>query len=207
MLDGPGEGEGAAEIVRNQIYWRLDSGKFEDLRNKQRHAVERRLKSLRHLGTAEARKIRRQTAAVAAREPAISSHSHRCIDDVRKPEGALERSPKAGESAPSGVDANRPKRFSVQRKMAIVARLLRGQPLELVARETEVSVAKLTEWRERALAGAASALKERERDERDDEIARLKSKVGEITMDNELLYAKIAAMEGKRPLARRRPRR
>ena len=65
----------------------------------------------------------------------------------------------------------------------------------------------LTKWRERALEGAASALKERERDERDDEIARLKSKVGEITMDNELLYAKIAAMEGKRPLARRRPRR
>ena len=107
----------------------------------------------------------------------------------------------------TGVDANRPKRFSVQRKMAIVARLLRGEPLELVARETKVSVARLTEWRERALAGAALALKERERDERDDEIARLKSKVGEITMDNELLYAKIAAMEGKRPLARRRPRR
>ena len=37
--------------------------------------------------------------------------------------------------------------------------------------------------------------------------ARLKSKVGEITMDNELLYAKIAAMEGKRPLAHRRSRR
>jgi hypothetical protein len=49
------------------------------------------------------------------------------IDDVRKPEGAPERSPKAGESAPSGVDADRPKRFSVQRKMAIVARLLRGE--------------------------------------------------------------------------------
>jgi hypothetical protein len=39
-----------------------------------------------------------------------------------------------------------------------------------------------------ARAGAASALKERERD---DEIARLKSKVSEITTDNELLYAKI----------------
>jgi hypothetical protein len=75
-----------------------------------------------------------------------------------------------------------------------------------VARDTNVSVAKLTEWRERALEGAASASKGRERDERDDEIARLKSKVGEITMD-ELLYAKIAAMEGKRPLARGRPRR
>ena len=109
--------------------------------------------------------------------------------------------------APSGVDGNGPKRFSVQRKMAIVARLLRGEPLELVARETNVSIARLTEWRERALAGAATALKERERDDRDDEIARLKSKVGEITMDNELLYAKIEALEGKRPLAHRRSRR
>jgi transposase len=88
--------------------------------------------------------------------------------------------------------------------MAIVARLLRGEPLEPVAREANVSIARLTEWRERALAGAATALKERERDERDDEIARLKSKVGEITMDNELLYVKIAALEGKRPLAHRR---
>jgi hypothetical protein len=41
----------------------------------------------------------------------------------------------------------------------------------------------------------------KERDDRDDEIARLKSKVGEITMDNQLLYAKIEALEGKRPLA------
>ena len=89
----------------------------------------------------------------------------------------------------------------------MVARLLRGEPLDLVARESSVTVAKLTEWRERALAGAASALKERERDDRDDEIARLKSKVGEITMDNELLHARIEALEGKNPLARRRPRR
>ncbi len=88
--------------------------------------------------------------------------------------------------------------------MAVVARLLRGEPLDVVAREANVSVAKLTEWRDRALAGAASALKERERDDREDEIARVKSKVGEITMDNELLFAKIAAMEAKSPLARRR---
>jgi len=60
---------------------------------------------------------------------------------------------------------------------------------------------------DRALAGAAGALKEREHDDRDEEIARLKSKVGEITMDNELLDAKIAALEGKRPLAHRRSRR
>jgi hypothetical protein len=45
-------------------------------------------------------------------------------DDGRKPEGAPERSAKVGAGAASGVDGNGPKRFSVQRKMAIVARLL-----------------------------------------------------------------------------------
>jgi len=128
-------------------------------------------------------------------------------DDGHEPEGAPERSSRAGAGDLSGVDGNGPKRFSVQRKMAVVARLLRGEPLDLVARQMNVSVARLTEWRDRALSGAATALKERERDDRDDEIARLKSKVGEITMDNELLYAKIAAMEGKRPLAHRRSKR
>ena len=74
-------------------------------------------------------------------------------DEGRKPEGAPERSPKAGEGAPSGVNGNGPKRFSVQRKMAIVARLLRGEPLDLVARQTNVSVARLADWRDRALGG------------------------------------------------------
>jgi hypothetical protein len=71
-------------------------------------------------------------------------------------------------------------------ELAIVARLLRGEPLELVARETNVSIARLTERREGGLADAATALKVRERDDRDDEIAGLKSNVGETTMDNEL---------------------
>ena len=63
------------------------------------------------------------------------------MEEGRKPEGVPERSPKAGEGALSGVDGRGAKRFSVQRKMAVVARLLRGEPLELVARETTVSVA------------------------------------------------------------------
>jgi transposase-like protein len=76
-------------------------------------------------------------------------------DEGLEPEGAPERSPIAGEGVPSGVDGNSPTRFSVQRKMAMVARLLRGEPLDLVARQMNVSVAKLTDWRDRALAGAA----------------------------------------------------
>jgi hypothetical protein len=42
-----------------------------------------------------------------------------------KPEGAPARSLIAGAGASSGVDPG-PKRYSVQRKMAVVARLLRG---------------------------------------------------------------------------------
>jgi hypothetical protein len=44
----------------------------------------------------------------------------------------------AGGGTPSGVDAG-PKRYSAQRKMAMVARLLRGEPLDVVAREANVS--------------------------------------------------------------------
>ena len=50
-------------------------------------------------------------------------------DEGRKPEGTPERSPKAGAGVPSGVDVNWPKRNSVRRKLAVVARLLRGEPL------------------------------------------------------------------------------
>jgi hypothetical protein len=67
-------------------------------------------------------------------------------------------------------------------------------------------VHRLAEWRDRAFAGGESALKDRARDERDEEIARLQAKVGEITMANELLYAKIDKLEGGRPLAGRRSR-
>ena len=95
-------------------------------------------------------------------------------------------SPKGRRSAPPNAGAGvRRRRWEWSEALfpsaTIVARLLRGEPLELVAREMNVSIAKLSEWRERALAGAAGALKERERDDRDDKIARLKSKVGEIT--------------------------
>ena len=53
----------------------------------------------------------------------------------------------------------------------MVQRLLRGESLEAVSREENVPVHRMTEWRDKVLLGAESALKERERDGRDDEIA------------------------------------
>mgnify|MGYP000048562038 CR=1 FL=1 len=122
-------------------------------------------------------------------------------------EGAPQRAQYAGGGAPSAPDTNGQHRFSAQRKAAVAMRVMRGEPMETVARELNITVARLSGWRDRAMAGALAALKERERDDRDDEIARLKAKVGEITMDNELLYEKIAVLEKKGPLAHRRSRR
>ena len=63
-----------------------------------------------------------------------------------------------------------PQRYSAKRKLRVVSRLLRGEPLELVARELDVTAARLSEWRDRALLAAEAALKERTGDDRDDEI-------------------------------------
>jgi transposase-like protein len=94
-------------------------------------------------------------------------------------------------------------RFSSQRKSATVLRLLRGEDLELVSRELGVTAATLSEWRDGFLSGGLAALKSRPTDDRDDEIARLRAKVGELTMDNELLLQRCRA---ERPFAPRRRR-
>jgi hypothetical protein len=97
--------------------------------------------------------------------------------------------------------------MSARRKQSAVLRLLRGEDLELVSRELAVTAAELSAWREAFLAAGEASLKSRPADARDDEIGRLKEKVGELTMTAELLEAKIERMEGGRPLARRRSRR
>jgi len=115
-------------------------------------------------------------------------------------------SARAHDAGDGGAVAGPTRRFSAKRKLAAVQRLMRGESQEAVSRDLNVPVHRLAEWRDKALMAAESALKERERDARDDEIARLQAKVGEITMANELLYAKIDKLEGGRPLARRRSR-
>ena len=62
----------------------------------------------------------------------------------------------------------------------------------------------LSGWRDRFLAAGQTALKSRPGDERDEEIQRLRAKVGEITMDNELLLTRCRQVEAARPLAWRR---
>ena len=115
-----------------------------------------------------------------------------------EPADLSERPQEAGGDKSAG--GSPPQRFSAKRKLRAVSRLLRGEPVELLARELDVTAARLSEWRERALLAAEAALKERERDDRDDEITRLKGKVGEMTMETELLREKIARLEAGAPL-------
>ena len=95
-------------------------------------------------------------------------------------------------------------RFSARRKTETVLRLLRGEDLELLSRELGVTAATLSAWRDDFLAGGQAALKSRPADDRDDEIARLRAKVGELTMDNELLLQHCRA-DGPFVPRRRRP--
>ncbi len=112
----------------------------------------------------------------------------------------------AGAAAPAGGDgAREPGRFSARRKTETILRMLRGEPLDGLARELGVTAATLAHWREEFLTGGQAALKSRPADERDDEIQRLRAKVGEITMHNELLLERCHRLEATLPLPRRRP--
>ena len=95
-------------------------------------------------------------------------------------------------------------RFSVPRKAATVLRLHRGESLELLARELGVTAATLAGWRDDFLAGGQAALKSRPADDRDEEIAQLRAKVGELTMDNKLLLHR---WRGDHPFVSRRRKR
>jgi hypothetical protein len=118
--------------------------------------------------------------------------------------GAAERAQHAGGDGPA---PERRRRMSARRKQSAVLRLLRGEGLELVSRELAVAAAELSAWRDAFLAAGEAALKTRPADGRDAEIGRLKVKVGDLTMANELLATKIEHLEAGRPLPRRRSRR
>ena len=94
--------------------------------------------------------------------------------------------------------------FSARRKTDAVVRLLRGEDLDTLSRELGVTAATLSCWREAFRDGGMAAMKSRPTDDRDELIARLQAKVGQLTMDNELLGLKCQQTESGRPFASRR---
>ena len=104
--------------------------------------------------------------------------------------------------------AQRPQRWSAARKQEIVLRLLRGEPIDAIARELGVEPYRLERWRDRALAAMSAGLKARaEADPVRAGLAAAHQRVGELSMENELLREKIARLENGTPFHRARSRR
>lgn len=110
-------------------------------------------------------------------------------------------------AAAAGAAHNGRGRFSARRKTEAVLRLLRGEDLEILSRELGVTAATLAAWRDTFLVAGQASLKTRRPDHRDEGLQRLKAKVGEVMMDNELLAEEVQRLKGGLPLAARRRKR
>jgi transposase len=115
--------------------------------------------------------------------------------------GAAEGARRATEQAPESSPASGGGRWSSKRKLSVILEVLRGADFESTSRKHRVTIATLTEWRDRFLAGGEAGLKSREVEPDYEEKRRLKSVVANISVENELLREKIARLESNRPLA------
>ncbi len=92
-------------------------------------------------------------------------------------------------------------RWTAARKREVVLRIFRGEPLGLLSRELGVELYRLEKWRDAALAGMEEALKARNGDPLKAELDNAMKRLGELTMENELLWARVRRPG---PLAQRR---
>ena len=81
-------------------------------------------------------------------------------------------------------------RWSVGRKREVVLRLLRGESVDALSRELGVEVYRLEEWRTKVLSGIDASLRERGGDPLKGELDSAMKRIGELSMENELLWRK-----------------
>ena len=92
------------------------------------------------------------------------------------------------------------KRFFAKHKTQAVLRVLRGEPLEVVSRNLGVTAAVLSGWRDSFLMSGMHGFSKKT-PVQESETKRLNAKIGELSMENELLREKIARIEQNRPFA------
>jgi hypothetical protein len=95
-------------------------------------------------------------------------------------------------------------RWSQARKREVVLRLLRGESSEALSRELQVEAYRLEQWRDRALTGIDASLRERGETPETVALDAAMKRIGEISMEVELLRARCRAREANLPLAWRR---
>ncbi len=120
--------------------------------------------------------------------------------------GAVERAPEGTEGANGAAPARAArKRWTAARKLEAVLCVVKGQSLDSVSRKYGISLHDLSDWHKKFLVGAEELFKTKEPDSSTDaEKKELHAKIGEITMDCELLREKIRRLENGVPFHLRR---
>ncbi len=95
-------------------------------------------------------------------------------------------------------------RWTVSRKREVVLRMFRGESLDGLSREFSVEIYRLEEWRDRALSGMETGLKSRQGDPVQAELDTALKRLGELAMENELLYERCRKGNGPFPKGRSR---
>lgn len=106
--------------------------------------------------------------------------------------------------APDGrPEGGREVRWSARRKEEVVLRLLRGEGLDALARQTGQAAGTISAWREEFLAAGREGLKSRPRPVEDRQLSDAQRKIGELAMDNDILRGLLEEM-GRHPRSPRR---
>ena len=117
---------------------------------------------------------------------------------LRSLEGARSATVSERSAAAAGAEV---KRWSANRKKEVVLRLLRGEPLDALSRELGIETYRLERWRDRALASLDAGLRERGEDPLERQLDEAKYRIGELTMEIEILRRE---RQARRPLGWRR---
>ena len=92
-----------------------------------------------------------------------------------------------------------PQRWSKRRKMEVVMRLFRGESLDDVSREVGVELSRLEKWWDKAMRGLEEGLRERDGDPVQVALDDANRRIGELSMENELLREKARRTPGFLP--------
>ena len=95
-------------------------------------------------------------------------------------------------------------RWTVARKREVVLRMFRGESLDKLSREFGVEIYRLEKWRDRAMVSMEEGLKKRTGDPIQAELNAAMKRIGELTMENELLYERCRKGNGPFPKGRSR---
>lgn len=92
---------------------------------------------------------------------------------------------------PDDTAAEPIERWTAKRRATLVLSLLKGETsIAEAARRHGLTVAEVEDWRERFLVGAENALRSRPKEEealKEEQIKKLKQKIGDLVLDNDIL--------------------